>query len=211
MSTTSRRGFLLAFPVVAAGVARAARAQGNAAPQDSSSFVAPGATMEGDGYVPVSLPPKPGAKAVLTPEERTRVEQQIACPCPCTMDIHTCRRSMPCGFSPRMTADVGRLVEGGYTGEEILAAFERAYGERVLMSPKREGFNLVGYLLPAVLVSTGAVGLAVLIRHWGKQRVAAPVTGGSYAGVVQDATPDELARLEAAVRGDGRDDGASTR
>lgn len=198
----SRREFVAALAasgLVTMGVARVAGAQ-NAAPQDSSSPAIPGATMEGDGYVAITRPPKPGARPSMSAEERDALERKLSCPCPCTLDVFTCRTSMPCGFSPRMHADVVRLVEGGYSGEEILAAFEQGYGEKVLMSPKKEGFNLVGYAAPFLAVGTGAVVLAALLRRWGRAAAARPARSAPAA--VADATPDELARLERAVRGE---------
>ncbi len=157
--------------------------------------------MEGDAYRAVSLPPKPGATKRLTDVERDAVERQISCPCPCTLDVFICRTSMPtCGFSPRMHRDVIALVEGGYSGDEIVAAFERAYGEQALMAPKREGFNWVGYLTPFAALATGGGVVAFLIRKWGRQAPAP----AAISPLPVDANPEELARLDAAVRGDQR-------
>ena len=159
------------------------------------------AGMDGDAYRPVRLPAKAGATARLTDLERDEVERQISCPCPCTLDVFICRTSMPtCGFSPRMHRDVISLVEGGYSGAEIMAAFEQAYGEEALMAPRREGFNWVGYLLPFAALGTGAGVIATLIRKWGR-RAPAPV---AVTPLHVDANAEELARLEAAVRRDRR-------
>ena len=160
----------------------------------------PGATMAGDGYVPVRRPPKPAITAVLTDLERDALERRISCPCPCTLDVFTCRTSMPCGFSPRMHADVVSLVNGGYTAEEILAAFEQGYGEKILMAPRAEGFNWVGWLAPFAAVGGGAVVVGALIRRWGRRAAEHRAT----SPVPIEATDDELARLDAAVRGEDR-------
>jgi cytochrome c-type biogenesis protein CcmH len=171
--------------------------------------------MEGDGYRPVRRPPKPGAVPSMDAQARDDLEHKISCPCPCTLDVFTCRTSMPCGFSPRMHGDVMALVEGGHSADEILAAFEQEYGQQVLMAPKKEGFNLAGYLTPFAALGTGAVVLAALIRKWGRraaaaqaaqaaQGAAASVAPNGPSPAAADATPDELARLEAAVRGDDR-------
>ena len=160
----------------------------------------PGATMEGDGYVPVRRLPRPAAAKRLTPLERDAVERMISCPCPCTLDVFTCRTSMPCGFLPRLHADVVQLVNGGYSADEILAAFEQAYGEKILMAPHKQGFNWVGWIAPFAAVGGGALVAGTLIRKWGRRaaehRTAPPVP--------IEASADELARLEAAVRGDDR-------
>lgn len=201
----TRRGFVGALPLAALALARTARGAGaqETAPIDGGSAVrrepeVPGASMEGEGYVPVRLPAKAGARPSMTGQERDAVERRLSCPCPCTLDVFTCRTSMPCGFSPRMHADVVALVDGGYSGDEIVDAFRRAYGEKVLMAPQAKGFNRVGYLMPFIAIGGGGVVLAALLRRWRRPLPAtaasAPVTGG---------TPDELARLEAAVRGEG--------
>lgn len=175
----------------------------------------PGATMAGEGYRPVRLPAKPGARPSMTAEERDALEHKISCPCPCTLDIFTCRTSMPCGFSPAMHRDVMTLVEGGHSADEILAAFEGVYGEQVLMAPKKAGFNWAGYLMPFAALGTGAVVLGAMMRRWSHRAAAVAAaaraehaghaagngrSGGAYDAQL-DATPDELARLEAAVRG----------
>ena len=161
---------------------------------------APGATMSGDGYIPVRRVPRPAAARRLEPLERDAVERMISCPCPCTLDVFTCRTSMPCGFSPRMHADVVALANGGYSAEEILVAFEQSYGEKILMAPHKQGFNWVGWLAPFAAVGAGGVVVAGLIRRWGRraaeQRAVSPVP--------IEASDDEMARLEAAVRGEDR-------
>lgn len=187
----SRRGFLLAAATLA-GAASAGRL--------GAQQPAVGTSMDGDGYRPVERPAKPGATKSVTDDERDAMERQIACPCPCSLDIFTCRTSMPtCGFAPRLHRDVVRLVEGGYTGDEILAAFQDTYGEHILMAPPKRGFNLVGWGMPFAAIGTGGVVLALLLRSWRRPDAPERVTP---IGV--NATDDELARLEAAVRGDER-------
>lgn len=200
--TISRRRFVAALPVAAGLLAlRGARAQ-ETAPIQGGAAVAndpevAGASMDGDGYIPVRKAAKPGAQPSMTPEKRDELEHLLACPCPCTLDVFTCRTSMPCGFSPRIHADVSSLVEGGYSGEEIIASFKQAYGEKILMAPEAEGFNLFGYLAPFLAIGGGGVLLAMLLRRWRAQPATVP---SGVVGAVGDATPDELARLEAAVR-----------
>jgi cytochrome c-type biogenesis protein CcmH len=111
----------------------------------------------------------------------------------------------------------GRAGRRRLLGDEILAAFEQSYGEQVLMAPKKAGFNWAGYLAPFAAIGGGGVVLAAMMRRWSRR--AAEVAAASHAaharrasgnghgaytpdaGSVGDATPDELAALEAAVRG----------
>jgi len=162
--------------------------------------------MNETAYRPVRRPPKPGAVARLSTADRDALEHQIHCMCGCSLDVYTCRTTdFSCGVSPSMHADVMGLVEGGYSADEIVAAFRDAYGERVLMSPVKEGFNWAGYVTPFAALGGGAVVVASLIRKWGRRAQVAAATAAPTAGsrgVVSgvDATPEELARLEAAVR-----------
>lgn len=184
----SRRGFLLA-----AGALATAVGTGRLGAQQ-----VPGATMDGDGYLPVERPARPGASPSMTNDARDALERRIACPCPCTLDIFTCRTSMPsCSFSPRIHRDVMRLVEGGYGADEIMAAFQDTYGEHILMAPPKRGFNLVGWVMPFAAIGTGALVIVGLLRSWRRPAASERVTPIGVA-----ATDDELARLEAAVRRD---------
>ena len=213
-TTVSRRAFLGALgagALTAAGVERLlaqtlpdARSPNQITGAPITSPETPGATMAGEGVRPVRLPPKAGASPSMEALERDALERQISCPCPCTLDVFTCRTSMPCGFSPAMHADVAALVRGGYSGDEILAAFENVYGEQVLMSPKKEGFNWAGYVTPFAALGTGAVVLAAMLRRWGRRADAVAAAAQASTAPAVQASADELARLEAAVRGEER-------
>ncbi|HET7456142.1 MAG TPA: cytochrome c-type biogenesis protein CcmH [Gemmatimonadaceae bacterium] len=168
--------------------------------------------MNENAYREVRRPPKPGAAARLSAAERDALEHQIHCQCGCVLDVYTCRTTdFSCGVSPAMHTDVMGLVEGGYSADEIIAAFRDTYGERVLMAPPKQGFNWAGYVTPFAALGTGAVVVAALIRKWGRRATAtaAAARGAQRAAGVPDvagvdATAEELARIEAAVRGDGR-------
>lgn len=159
---------------------------------------AAGTSMDGDGFKPVRLPPKSANRVTLTDLQRDEAERRLSCPCPCTLDVFTCRTSMPCGFSPRMHQDVIALVAGGYSGDEILEAFVAVYGETARMAPPKSGFNLVGWFAPSVAIATGAIAITWWLR---RTRTAAPAT--ITADPLSGASPEERARLDAAVRDDG--------
>ncbi len=188
-------------------------AGGEGAPSSASNV-----PMDPSAYKAVGRAPKPGARPQLTAEQRDALEHTLKCQCPCTLDVYTCRTTdFSCGVSPAMHQDVMRLVDGGYSADEIIGAFQSTYGERVLMAPVKQGFNLAGYAMPFAALGGGAVVVATLRRR-GSPRAAAVAAAaraehaeraatnghGAY-NPLADATPDELAQLEAAVRG-GDDD-----
>lgn len=206
----SRRRFLAqvgSATVMVAGslvAARTAWAQDAAAPQ---SATAPGGeAMTADSYKPVVRPAKPNAVKQMDEKQLEAFERNLACPCPCTLDIYTCRTTdFNCGISPAVHGDIQRLVEGGYSGDEIMAAMTQTYGDFILMQPRKQGFNLLAWFAPFAAIALGAVAIGALLRGW---RRNADVAAASRAGEptalngAVDATPDELARLQAAVRED---------
>jgi cytochrome c-type biogenesis protein CcmH len=194
-SVLSRRNFLCAAPLTLTGLASS-----RSTAQTQQPFNGPMAAAQ-EVYRPVKLERKPNARASMTPQQRDDLEHQVKCQCGCVLDIFTCRTTdFSCTVSPAMHGDVLALVDGGYDGPEIMAAFQSVYGERVLMAPLKSGFNLLGWTMPFIALGTGALVLAALLRRW---RARAPVEGTVTVPVVSSATSEELARLEQAVRRDG--------
>ena len=207
---TSRRLFLTRAGSVAVVVAgsvlmpRTAWGQDAATPQPAT---APGGEeMTSDSYKPVVRPAKPNAVKQLDEKQLEAFERNLACPCPCTLDIYTCRTTdFNCGISPAVHGDIQRLVDGGYGADEIMAAMTQTYGDFILMQPRKQGFNLLAWFAPFAAMALGAVAIGALLRGWRRnadmaaaKRAAEPVTVDTSI----DATPDELARLQAALRED---------
>jgi hypothetical protein len=67
------------------------------------------------------------------------------------------------------------------------------------MAPVKSGFNLLGYTMPFIVLGTGALVVAALIRRW---RSRAPAAETFVPDAELAATHEELARLDAAVRSD---------
>ena len=202
-----RRDFLsrLALGAGAIGaVPRLLAAQGTSA--DSGAAPVQGTTsnlfdMNQEAAKTVRRPPKAGARASMSSDARDALEHEIRCQCGCTLDVYTCRTTdFSCQVSPAMHRDVISLVEGGYSAQEILDAFVGTYGERALMAPKREGFNWAGYVMPFAALGAGAAALVVVLR--GMQRRTAAVAAPAPRATNVQATPDELAQLDAAIRRD---------
>ncbi len=141
-------------------------------------------------------------------ERIKRIEQRLACTCGCTLDIFTCRTTdFTCTYSPQLHREVVDLDRAGKTAQEILDAFVAKYGEKALMAPKPEGFNLWGYLLPgsAIVLAGGALVAFVSRRKSAASSGSAPApSGGGTAWEEQppspvNATPEEMERLRRAL------------
>lgn len=138
------------------------------------------------------------------------LEKRLKCPCPCGLDVYTCRTTdFTCTYSPESHRQVMAMWEQGLTADEIIDEFVKEYGERALMAPPPRGFNLAGYLVPgALILLLGAVLTWVLVR---RSRVAARSPAGTGAALPAThlsalpggATPEELADLERELAEDG--------
>lgn len=131
------------------------------------------------------------------------IEHRLRCTCGCGLDVYTCRTTdFVCTVSPRMHREVLALQDQGKNAQQIVDAFVARYGEVVLMAPKPEGFNLAGYLVPGSLLLLAGAALTFYLRR--RAQVAA-VEGTVRTDTTVRAelgTPEELARLEHALRED---------
>lgn len=120
------------------------------------------------------------------------LETALKCDCGCGLDVHSCQFQMQCGTSPVWSVRIREALEQGETVEAIQASFVSDFGTQVLMAPPREGFNLVGYFLPAIGIITVGMLVGLLIRNGSAHRERP-------AGVARLDEQDE-ARLQAALR-----------
>jgi len=100
-------------------------------------------------------------------ERFKKLEQTLQCTCGCTLDVYTCRTTdFTCEYSPRLHKEVLALGEQGKSNAEIVDAFVGKYGEKILMAPKPQGFNLAGYVVPGILIALiGALVTWVIMRR----------------------------------------------
>jgi cytochrome c-type biogenesis protein CcmH len=143
------------------------------------------------------------------------IEQRLACSCGCTLDVFTCRTTdFTCTYSPKLHREVLALRERGLDAQAILDDFVARYGEKALMAPKPEGFNLAGYLVPGAAIATAG---GLLVWLFGRRRAVAAAAGGATVAdgppampgattpapvtrsTPAEATPEELERLRRAL------------
>jgi cytochrome c-type biogenesis protein CcmH len=137
-------------------------------------------------------------------EHIKEVELRLACPCPCTLDIFTCRTTdFTCTYSPQAHREIVAMYDRGMRGQDIIDAWVAKHGEEALMAPKPEGFNLAGYLVPGVAVTAAGGLLAWYLAR--RRSVSLEAAGGAGAGddlaavAPAGASPEELDRLRRAL------------
>jgi cytochrome c-type biogenesis protein CcmH len=193
----SRRAFLALAASATGSLALAAGAHAQGA--DSARQAADSARRGSLGYPSVAGRPRAPTEDGDNNAEIQAIEKKLLCTCGCTLDVYTCRTTdFSCTYSPALHREVVALYDEGRTAQEILDTFVAKYGEKALMAPEPEGFNLAGYLLPGVVVTgLGAMLAWVLTRRTAVAAAEAPTPR------IDGATADELAELERALAEDG--------
>ena len=105
-----------------------------------------------------SGPPLSGAALETATEETAGL---LRCP--------TCQglsvADSPADSAQAMKKEVKDLLAAGYTSQQVLDYFQKAYGEFIWLAPKKEGFNLLVWFAPFCAL---ALGLALVLWRVGE-------------------------------------------
>ena len=107
------------------------------------------------------------------------IAKQLICQCGCNMVLSNCTHA-ECGSRNAMTASIEQKLAQGESQQEIIQSFVAQYGEQVLASPPKRGFNLIAWALPFVAILGGGGIIYIALNKWvsrGKSRQTSAVTG----------------------------------
>lgn len=132
-------------------------------------------------------------------EARARaVDDQLIAPCCFSQTV--ANHNSPIAES--IKAEVRQMLAAGSTEQEIIDFYVGKYGERILAAPRASGFNLLAYVMPALALGAGLVGVVIVLRRWRRPPSSQPAgTGPSTlssdeARRFQARLEEELARFE---------------
>jgi len=130
-------------------------------------------------------------------EERptlAELETEIICPtCHTTLD----QSSAP--IAERMRQFIRARIAAGDRKSEIKRKLVAQFGEQVLASPPKKGFNLLAWVLPPAGAVAGAAVLGVLAWRWSKRRAGEEgeaEEAGPLDPALERRLDDELRRFE---------------
>jgi cytochrome c-type biogenesis protein CcmH/NrfF len=127
----------------------------------------------------------PAAGAVTPRTTLNDVEDEVMCPtCGTPLNLAT---DAPLANDER--ALIRRLIDQGYTKDQIKHRLVQEFGPNVLALPRAHGFDLSAYLVPIVLGVAGLLAIAVLAVRWRRRRPA-------DAEAVPDLDPADAQRLD---------------
>ena len=93
------------------------------------------------------------------------ISKQLICQCGCTLVLANCTH-VECHSREAMTAFIEQEIAGGQSEPQIIQSFVDQYGEQVLASPPKRGFNLVAWLLPFAAILGGGGVIYIALKKW---------------------------------------------
>jgi cytochrome c-type biogenesis protein CcmH len=108
----------------------------------------------------------PGLGLGATPADRELQVRQIAAQLRCPVCQGLSVADSPSELAHEMRTLVQEQLQQGKTPEQVLDYFVQRYGEWILLAPPKRGFNLIIWVLPFVLLGTGAVVVYIGARRW---------------------------------------------
>jgi cytochrome c-type biogenesis protein CcmH len=72
----------------------------------------------------------------------------------------------PSELAQQMRDLIRDQLRAGKTPDDVRAYFVAKYGEWILLSPKAEGFNMVVYLIPLLVILGGGAVVWRSVRRW---------------------------------------------
>jgi cytochrome c-type biogenesis protein CcmH len=128
----------------------------------------------------------PGVAAALSVNE---VARELRCP--------TCNAPLDTSNSPAandMKRFIAARIAEGWDKDRIIDAMVEDFGDQVLATPPKSGFNLVAWVVPAAVALLGLIMVPFLTRAWARRRP------GSEGDAVPEVSPEESARIDAELR-----------
>jgi len=95
----------------------------------------------------------------------SKADEQLMCLCGCNQTIKNCPHEN-CSFAIPARKKIAEMTNAGKDEAEILDFFIQKYGEEILAAPKKEGFNLLGYIMPFVALIVAAGVIITILRKW---------------------------------------------
>jgi cytochrome c-type biogenesis protein CcmH len=133
--------------------------------------------------------PSAGAAERPSPAD---LEAQLVCP--------TCRTTLDQSDSPvarRMKAYIRARIGAGASAAQIKRELVDQFGPGVLATPRKEGFDLLAWVLPLGVLAGGLVAVGLLAWAWSRRRDGEPAPSSSPLDpALERRVDEELARFD---------------
>lgn len=119
------------------------------------------------------------------------LEAQLVCP--------TCHTTLDQSDSPvarRMKAYIRARIDAGASAAQIKRELVDQFGPAVLATPRKEGFDLLAWVLPLAGLALGLVAVGLLAWAWSRRRDDDPAPVPALDPALERRVDDELARFD---------------
>jgi cytochrome c-type biogenesis protein CcmH len=108
-------------------------------------------------------------------DPKAQLLKELWCPICNGIRLDVCEQKV----CEQMRAMIDQELAAGKTPEQIKAQFIDLYGPVVLGEPPREGFNLIAWIMPVVLLIGGLTAAILISRRRTPQATAVPMVSGT--------------------------------
>jgi len=119
------------------------------------------------------------------------MELENALMCKCDDKCGKVLLNCTCSTSDETRGKFSKLLESGLTVEQIIQQQVAKYGETVLSSPLKSGFNLTAWVMPFAMLLAGGLGITKIIDLWIRKNKA---VGGDSAEQEEDSAQKEISK-----------------
>jgi cytochrome c-type biogenesis protein CcmH len=119
------------------------------------------------------------------------LEAQLVCP--------TCHTTLDQSDSPvarRMKAYLRARIAAGANAAQIKRELVDQFGPGVLATPRKEGFDLLAWVLPLGALAVGVVAVGLLAWAWSRRRDDEPAAEAALDPALEQRVDEELARFD---------------
>ncbi len=136
--------------------------------------------------------PATAGSAAGVPEEQVRaVASQLRCVVCQNLSV----ADSPSEMANQMRGIIRERLAAGERPEQVVAYFVEKYGEWILLSPRRQGFNLLVWTVPFAALAAGLLAIALLTVKWSR-RVRPALTTEPVDPALRERIAKELADLD---------------
>jgi len=124
------------------------------------------------------------------------VAEGLTCQCGCGLTIANCNHPN-CSFSVPAKEEIEAMINRGLGRETIIASFRAKYGEKILSAPTTQGFNLLAWITPFVMLLGGGGLIVLVLGRWrasDTSQAAAPAVSSATPSAAEEELRRQLAR-----------------
>ncbi len=133
-----------------------------------------------------------GLKKVVTDDEVNKIARVVYCPVCESTPLDVCQ-TQACADWRQI---IREMLEEGKTEQDVFDYFSNLYGPKVLAEPPREGFSLLVWIVPLVLIPVGVVFFSRYMRNLRATEMELATDTADTAVSTPQSTDDYISKIE---------------